>query len=480
MARKAPASDPTDHARMDLILAGALRKVKPSREQVEAERAATARIMKLVRERVPEDIGVALVGSVSKGTNLAGDFDIDIFLQFPRGKYTREDLETRGLEYAKRAVGKDGTWEIGFAEHPYLKAEMFGCEVEIVPSFKIESSSQLGSAADRSPLHTRYVLSRMTEKERDEVLLLKKFLKRLSVYGAEVKVEGFSGYLCELLVIHSKTFVSLLREASGWVEPVIDIEASYPAKADARRKFSLPALVVVDPVDPNRNVAAAVSETSLSRFIIAARAFLKAPSDEFFFETEPRMTKRKLDEMRAALLGRETPHMYAMRFDAPDIIPDVLWPQLRRTARIIFERLEAAGFLVFDYGYWTDEKTSCVIIFELTVQSLPAIEKVAGPEIKHADGVLDFARKHRNPLAGPWVGGNRLYAAKKRRFTRACDLIEYVMTHPKEFAIPSRIAPFAEKSKRLKGGALLEKRYVRFVHDYIYKKHYYIEALGSD
>ncbi|VVC71760.1 CCA-adding enzyme [uncultured archaeon] len=428
-----------------------------------------------LRKKIPGDVEIALVGSIAKGTQLRGDKDIDIFLLFPKSKYHRGDLDTVGLQCARHAVEKGGKCVTQYAEHPYLKTTCGGIEVEIVPAFKIHSAEEGGSSADRTPFHTEYVQKKIAEKQKGEVRLLKKFLKRLSIYGAEVKVEGFSGYMCELLIIASGSFLRLAEEAAYWQSPAIDLEKYYASAEAAREKFKFPPLTVIDPVDRNRNVAAAVSQTSLSKFVLACRAFLRSPSKEFFFEAPRKIGHNEFAEIKSALSGKGVPFAYAIEFGSPDAVPDIVWPQLRRTARILFERLEAAGFQVFDYSYWTDEKKTCAIIFQLLVSELPSVEKVAGPEIQFVKGAEDFIMKHRNPLAGPWAGGNRLYSAKKRRFVKAIELISYVCAHPHEFAIPSKIAPFLVKAKPLPVSALLKPKYARFAHDFVHKKHYYLE-----
>jgi tRNA nucleotidyltransferase (CCA-adding enzyme) len=459
------------------VFSRVLPRIKPTPEEERADALVAQKVAERIKPALPRGAEVKLVGSVAKGTQARGDNDVDVFILFPKSGFSRADLETLGLKIAKAGVTPGAKWETRYAEHPYLKTEVDGIEVEIVPAFKAASAAEGASAADRSPFHTEYVLKHLPPERRDDVRLLKRFLKRLSVYGAEVKVEGFSGYLCELLAIHAGSAEKLLREAAGWNEPAIDTARHYASPAQARQRFPGAPLVVVDPVDKNRNVAAAVSLTSLSKFILASRAFLANPGEEFFFETPPKLGRREIEETRRALAGKGTPRVLALEFRAPDTIPDILWPQLRRAARTMFERLESAGFQVFDYGYWTDEKKWCAIAFELLVADLPAIEKVCGPKIQFASGAQDFARKHRNPLAGPWVGGDRLYAARKRRFTTAKALAAHIIAHPKEYAIPAKIAGPLSKARFLTATGLLKKRYLRFALDYAHKRHYYIEAL---
>ena len=124
------------------------------------------------------------------------------------------------------------------------------------------------------------------------VILLKKFLKGVGVYGAEIKVGGFSGYLCELLIIHYGSFLNLLKSVVNWrwrrKRIVIDIEKSYEKKGvDPTQVFDSP-LIVIDPIDDRRNVASALREDRLSEFIAAAKAFLRNPSEHFFFPPKQR------------------------------------------------------------------------------------------------------------------------------------------------------------------------------------------------
>ena len=56
-------------------------------------------------------------------------------------------------------------------------------------------------AADKSPFHTEYVTNKLDEEKRDQVRLLKKFLKSLGIYGAEIAKNGFSGYVTEVLIL---------------------------------------------------------------------------------------------------------------------------------------------------------------------------------------------------------------------------------------------------------------------------------------
>ena len=133
------------------------------------------------------------------------------------------------------------------------------------------------SAVDRTPLHVDYVLGRVKDGQTDEIRLLKAWAEGIGVYGAEAKILGFSGYLCELLVLKYGTFRGVLEASLAWRRGLV-VELDRPPG----RSFEEP-LVVIDPVDPNRNVASAVSLEQLATFVHAAREYLQKPSERFFF-----------------------------------------------------------------------------------------------------------------------------------------------------------------------------------------------------
>ncbi len=454
--------------RVSEIFSRVLKRVKPAKPEVAEERAFARKIIKRLHEAIPHDIGVELVGSIAKDTHLKGDRDVDIFLLFPKGT-SREDLVKKGLDYAKKALKPGEKWQVGYAEHPYLKAEIEGYEVELVPCYKIREIMDKASSADRSPLHCRYVLEFLTEAECDEVRLLKAFLKRHGVYGAEVRTEGFSGYLCELLIIEFRKFETLLREAAAWGGvPVLDPENHHADKEALRAKFPLASMIAIDPVDPDRNVAAAVSADSLARFMLAARAFIKNPSEEHFIMKKEEVGAAGLERLRKKFEARGT-RLIALEFKAPEVIEDVLWPQLRKAANNFATRLEEKGFRLFDSGYWSDEKI-CLMLFEFEVAELPAIQKVLGPDVKHAKACEDFANAHKKALAGPWVEGGRMAAAEPREWRRAVDLVEEITGHPAKYGIPSHIAKAITGFERLEPSTLFSEKYSEFMLKYVEKK----------
>ncbi|MCX6778141.1 MAG: CCA tRNA nucleotidyltransferase, partial [Candidatus Micrarchaeota archaeon] len=390
-------------------------KVKPTPEEADEEAEFARVLIEKIRRTLPAGIGVEMVGSMAKGTDTRGEKDFDIFLLFPN-TYTIKDLEVMGLMYAKRAI-KPHKWEIGYAEHPYLKAKVGKYDVEIVPSYKITDVKEMASAVDRSQLHSEYILRNMPQKMKDDVRLLKRFMRNHDVYGAELKTEGFSGYLCELLVLNYGGIHELLHEAAKWRKPVfIDVEKHYGGK-EFGDKFVTP-LVVIDPVDRNRNVAAVVSETSMYRFVHAAREFIRKPSEEFFFRKKEILTA---SEARRAV-GRRSAKLVCLHFKAPDVVSDILWPQLRKARDSMVKQLELAGFKLMGADHWTDEDESCAIVLDFEVWELPKVVKLLGPDVHHEEGIGNFLKKHKNALSEPWIEGSKVAIMESRKHPAAIGL----------------------------------------------------------
>ena len=126
-----------------------------------------------------------LVGSTARGTWLAGDRDVDLFVQFPPD-LPREDLERYGLTVGHEVL-PDGHEE--FAEHPYVKGEFRGFDVDCVPCYAVESATDIRSSVDRTPFHTAYLEGRI-EPLVDDVRLAKAFLAGVGAYGSDLQTSS--------------------------------------------------------------------------------------------------------------------------------------------------------------------------------------------------------------------------------------------------------------------------------------------------
>ncbi len=390
-----------------------LSRIRPSPEE---EKALSA----MVRELLAKVEGILkargweakpfVSGSVAKGTHLS-QADVDLFVAFPPD-LPRADLESRGLalgEILDRGLHM-------YAEHPYTRGFYRGIQVEIVPCYRITDASQRMSAVDRTPLHVDYVLGHLNGGQADEVRLLKAWSEGVGIYGAEAKIGGFSGYLCELLVIKYGTFRKVLEASLSWHRgEAITLELP------GSRSFEEP-LIVVDPVDANRNVASAVRLEQMATFVHAAREYLRAPSDRFFF---PRPLKpRSLPRLRTLARTRGG-QLLSVSIRAPTVTDDVLYPQLRKAHRAILERLARADFLVLDSRFDVVGRDA-LFLFEFTVGSLPRVQRHEGPPVwvRNSKDFLEKWAGNPKTIAGPFLAGDRWTVDVVREATDAARLLK--------------------------------------------------------
>lgn len=377
-------------------------------------------------------------GSVAKDTWLADEKDVDLFVLVPRG--LGREAFVKVLDVAKKVAGK--RFLEAYAEHPYVEAEVGGFTVDFVPCFKVESAGQAESSVDRTPFHTEYVNKRLSEEAKKEVRLLKRFMRGIGTYGAEIKVGGFSGYLCEVLVMHYGSFLKLLEAASDWGETtIIDLENHYGGQeAEIRKAFPEP-LVVVDPVDEGRNVASAVKTERLYEFVAASRQFLKAPSFGFFYP-EP-VEPLAFVEFCQTLESRGTT-LVLLKTVAVEAVPDVLWGQLYRSQKALAKMVSGSGFSVVRDAVWSDEKAVDVFVFELASRYLPASERHAGPPVTKKEDCEKFLAKYAESaevLSGPRVEGCRWVVDRKRRYTDVVELFrEKLANGGKDLGLASQVS----------------------------------------
>lgn len=294
------------------------------KREIRPDNTEALRIGKIIKEMLGLDL--KLYGSVAKGTNLKFDYDLDMF-------YETDGDKQEGFQEILNAVKRSKlSYALRYSEHPYVRVKYNDIDVDIVPI-----SKQYKSAVDRTPLHYHYVMSKVDDRMRDEIRLLKKFLKTLGLYGADNRVNGFSGYLCELLVIHYGGFLELIRNAKSWRIPVrIDIEGV--AEKEFEEHF-----VVIDPTDGSRNVAAAVSLENLARFIMYAKGFWNRRVDEYF-----RVSKIS----RTGEFGVLLSHNYDLEDKAYGILRKIgrSWREHLETKRIYIEYLHV--FVKDDLAYF--------------------------------------------------------------------------------------------------------------------------------
>jgi len=397
--------------------------IKPSKKENEKVMKLSDRLIKAINKiagelNVPAD--AVLVGSVAKGTWLAGNADIDILIKFPLDtddKYLKE----YGLKIGHACIQKmKGSAEERYASHPYVTGYIEGYYVDFVPCYNIKSSDELKSAVDRTLLHTEYIKANLTDKQAKEVVLLKKFMESVGTYGSEFKVGGFSGYLCEMLILKYGNFTETLKNtAENW-----QYGYSFDLEDYGTSKLFNDPLVAVDPVDKNRNVAAALTLQKMSEFVVAAGNFRNNPSEVYFsiknFETDHEILKEQFKTR-----GTKT---IILTFKLPKIPADAVYPQIKKTENSMVRVAESEGFTVFGSESWTDENEVALILIEFETWKLTNIKKHHGPQIWIREHQERFLEKYGE---NAWIEGDRWVVAVKRDYLDAESLLSDLMTGKK-------------------------------------------------
>ena len=203
---------------------------------------------------------------------------------------------------------------------------------------------------------------------RGEVRLLKKFMQGIGVYGAEIKVGGFSGYLCELLIMKYGSFTQTIRAFAQYNQRVvIDIEGFYADRGRMSfRCFSLSHLLSLTQLIKEEMLLQRCNLKNSTHSLAHARAFLKKPTEEFFYPPKPKVLSSEALKNQLEKRGSSIVFLVIGELNA---VPDVLWGQLYRSKRSLRTLLELNDYKVLKDAVWSNEKTLSVFMFELEAAS---------------------------------------------------------------------------------------------------------------
>ena len=386
-----------------------------------SERKEINELTKTIQDHLSQKISklglkakVEIVGSISKDTWISRDRDIDIFIVFDK-TYPLEELKKMGLVIGK--IELDGfTSETAYANHPYTINHFKEFKIDVVPCY---NSIDIITPVDRTPHHTRFVKENIGNL-RNEVRLLKQFMKGVGVYSSEQKIQGFSGYLCELLIINYRSFDRVLENASNWQHgEYIDIK-----KSGRKNDFKDP-LVVIDPVDSKRNVASALSIERLCEFIHYSRKFLAEPSIEYFQKKKRLFVKRFPDA-----------EVYVLVFEG-ELLDDIIYPQLRKSAKYISTILEKNDFKPLSYGLFKKQDLSG-IVFEVEKYTLSPMVKHYGPKIFDRAHYDSFVSKYNEAF----IEGDRAYTLRPRQFSKPLNVFLNIINEKEGLGKNMKDMPF--------------------------------------
>ncbi len=327
---------------MKQIISKVSKTVIPSKIIEESKKKIAKLAYDLVKkeiEKYSEVIGLEFGGSFAKGTWLSKDADIDIFIKFKKN-ISEEKFEKISKKIGFNSLKKYHPY-VRYSQHPYVEAKIKNTKINIVPFYDVKIG-EWKSAADRSPFHTKFMEKSLTLKMRNEVRVLKTFLKSNGIYGAEIAKQGFSGYISEVLILEFGNFENLIKSISKIKENQIIGKTS--------KTFDT-SIVVIDPIDSNRNLAAAISDENIGKFILISRAFKEKAVLEFFKNKKSKVSKKYWN------------NVLVVKFNFKSRSPDIIWGQIKRATSTLSTQLELGGFTVLRSKSHTDQQKEAYLLF---------------------------------------------------------------------------------------------------------------------
>ncbi|MCF7861282.1 hypothetical protein K9M79_03465 [Candidatus Woesearchaeota archaeon] len=364
-----------------------------------------------------KNIGVFIGGSVGKNTYIKNDFDCDVFIQFAR-TYMNDDLsdilediikETK-IPYKRIHGSRD-----------YFSLKYKGITFELVPVYKINTVEQAQNITDFSPMHVQWILNKIRNTNlQDQIRLAKQFFKSSGLYGAESYLNGFSGHVIDIMTIYYGGFIKLLEAASKWQKnEIIDIENHHEGeniiKILNKSKIQSP-LIIIDPIQKERNAAAALSRKKYDLFIQKAREFLRNPSSKFFNITRLSIAKLK---------NKYHDNLIILEGDPLEGSKDVVGCKILKVYNYIRKQLKTNGFEIHVSNWHWNGKDKFLIWFQIDNLVIDNQFVQTGPPLERKFDCDKFKGKHPQHFEER----NRLYARVSREYNNAISLIGHLIHH---------------------------------------------------
>ncbi len=374
------------------MLEAIAKKFYPTKEEV----AYVQNIASEIKNKLKVGRHVIVGGSIAKGTFIRGKHDIDFFVLF--GK--EEDMVE--LHPALKKIFRNVIIIKGSREYYNVKYKNYN--LEFVPIIEIGKPEQAKNITDFSPFHVKFVNENLNENQKKDVVLLKQFCKSAGIYGAETHTKGFSGYSLELLIAYFGSFMKALENIAYSVPPL----SIFFTKT---KLHNIATLTVMDPVQPRRNVSAALSGKNFSIFQFSAKQLLRDADLnrnllKYFVEEKDKLAKmKKMSRLRGTIFIAESVPIAEDKKKQLGILTGKL--------SSIASRIKSEGISLYDYGI-IEEKNKAVVYLEFETLKLSKYKRHYGPPVhigkKHFD---EFMKKWENRV---YTCDNHLCADVPRKY----------------------------------------------------------------
>ena len=408
------------------------KSVMPSKNIEKSKKQIADEAFTLVENQIrnyPEIVGLEFGGSYAKNTWLSKEADIDIFIKFkksiPDEKFT-EISKKIGFESMKKYNPY-----VRYSEHPYVEARIKKTKINVVPCYDV-NLGEWKSSADRSPFHTKYMQNALTPKMRNEVRILKTFLKLTKIYGAEIAKQGFSGYVSEVLILNFGSFENIIKSIAKIQQNQIIGKTS---------KVFETSIIIIDPVDSNRNLAAAISDENIGKFILACRSFQNNPTLQFFKPKKLKSSKNNLE------------NVLVVKFNFKMRSPDIIWGQIKRATTSLTTQLELGGFNVLRNKSYSDEQSEAYLLFLLESTKIPKNYSKNGPEFFREDDCNGFISKNISKTELMWINDDKkIVSLEMRKYNDVVKFMTELLKKNLQTGIPKGLQGDFKKGFRVSVG----------------------------
>ncbi|MFH1823161.1 MAG: nucleotidyltransferase domain-containing protein [archaeon] len=337
-------------------------------------------------------------GSFAKNTLIKKKrYDVDLFVMYKNGKNISNLLKS----YLVRK-------KIPFTElhgsRNYFQVKVSPIlTIELVPIVKIRKAAEAENITDISPLHVSYIANKIKANKNlsSEICLAKSFCFSQECYGAESYISGFSGYSLEVLVSYYGSFANFLRAMVKYKHEkiVIDPMKYYKGRAEVIGALNISKInspiIVVDPVQKERNIVAALSHRTFLDFVRKAKRFLAKPSLNYFVKKEKKWGKGIILDV-------------SIKSDKIDIVG----AKFKKLYGFLIFKMERNGFVFSKTDWKFDEHTGKCSIF-LGIKKIEPYLFIKGPPVKVKEEYLKkFKKKHKKIS----IKTGFYYATEKNKF----------------------------------------------------------------
>ncbi len=430
---------------LNALRSSILDKIRPTKNENHKISAIVAQITKILEQWNQNNSQfsyefVTPQGSTGiKQTHLRNDSDIDLFIFLNPENYrdaidpnakTRIKISTlfRRLcdEWIIPAL-KESQFEdiyIAYAENPYVSTFLKGYDIDIVFSFILpeEQIQKYGpiTAVDRTYYHSKFVTENLTPEQIDDVRIMKMFFKQNYSYGDKSPIArgGFIGYAAELLIYHFGDIWSLFRNFKELPFTAVDFFKRSTSDLRAIPRVQKDFLLVMDPTDRKRNVAASISERAWIYCLKRIENFLATPELRNIYDENKHVLEKDDKYLNNHFVVVETIQVSDSHYTK---IRDKLYSiaeSIKNLASYEFDH--SPRFSSVEYSIYfnpSNKRFSLAFYTEQSIIDLDYMRK--GPRVDKSKNFEKFKAKHSDMI----IKNGYSYVKEIRKFTNFQEII---------------------------------------------------------